>query len=284
MHRRRQDLACGDPQHDVLRGHRPGRRASPRPSRSEQDRPSTLSTCAWSSRSSSARACGSTDRRVRRPERPAARSTARAATIRCDEHPRHHRPDPDPVGRGPGLSRCDTLRRDRDRRPRRSRPHQAVVWYRLDGDEIVINSADGRRWPANLRRDPRIHMSVEDGYRYVQVGGRVRRRRRPADRPGRYRRDGPALPRGRARRGRGPHPRSLPAPAPGELPVPTRIGSRWTCDAPGSGPSSGRKGRTGRGSRRPRSRRRPPAGTRSGRGTTCWRSRAHGASRSTRAG
>ena len=52
-------------------------------------------------------------------------------------------------------------------------PHQAVVWYRLDGDEIVINSADGRRWPANLRRDPRIHMSVEDGYRYVQVGGRV---------------------------------------------------------------------------------------------------------------
>ncbi len=52
-------------------------------------------------------------------------------------------------------------------------PHQAVVWYRLDGDEIVINSAEGRRWPANLRRDPRIHLSVEDGYRYVQVRGRV---------------------------------------------------------------------------------------------------------------
>ena len=52
-------------------------------------------------------------------------------------------------------------------------PHQAVVWYRLDGDEIVINSADGRRWPANLRRDPRIHLSVEDGYRYVQASGSV---------------------------------------------------------------------------------------------------------------
>ncbi len=52
-------------------------------------------------------------------------------------------------------------------------PHQAVVWYRLDGDEIVLNSADGRRWPANLRRDPRIHMSVEDGYRYVQARGTV---------------------------------------------------------------------------------------------------------------
>jgi len=53
-------------------------------------------------------------------------------------------------------------------------PHQAVVWYRLEGDEIVLNSADGRRWPANLRRDPRIHFSVEDGYRYVQARGSVR--------------------------------------------------------------------------------------------------------------
>ncbi len=52
-------------------------------------------------------------------------------------------------------------------------PHQAVVWYRLDGDALVVNSADGRRWPANLRRDPRIDLTVEDGYRYVQVRGRV---------------------------------------------------------------------------------------------------------------
>jgi PPOX class probable F420-dependent enzyme len=52
-------------------------------------------------------------------------------------------------------------------------PHQAVVWYLLEGDTIVINSADGRRWPANLRRDPRVDITVEDGYRYVQVGGTV---------------------------------------------------------------------------------------------------------------
>jgi PPOX class probable F420-dependent enzyme len=52
-------------------------------------------------------------------------------------------------------------------------PHQAVVWYRLDGDEVVINSADGRRWPANLRRDPRIDLTVADGYRFVQLRGRV---------------------------------------------------------------------------------------------------------------
>jgi PPOX class probable F420-dependent enzyme len=52
-------------------------------------------------------------------------------------------------------------------------PHQAVVWYRLDGDEIVVNSAEGRRWPANLRRDPRIDLTVADGYRYVQARGVV---------------------------------------------------------------------------------------------------------------
>ena len=52
-------------------------------------------------------------------------------------------------------------------------PHQAVVWYRFDGDELVVNSADGRRWPANLRRDPRIELTVPDGYRYVQARGSV---------------------------------------------------------------------------------------------------------------
>ena len=52
-------------------------------------------------------------------------------------------------------------------------PHQAVVWYLLQGDVIVVNSADGRRWPANLRRDPRVDITVEDGYRYVQLGGTV---------------------------------------------------------------------------------------------------------------
>jgi PPOX class probable F420-dependent enzyme len=52
-------------------------------------------------------------------------------------------------------------------------PHQAVVWYRFDGDTLVINSADGRVWPANLRRDPRISLTVEDGYRWVAIRGTV---------------------------------------------------------------------------------------------------------------
>jgi PPOX class probable F420-dependent enzyme len=56
-------------------------------------------------------------------------------------------------------------------------PRQAVVWYRLDPDgRIVINSAEGRRWPANLRRDARCSLAVAepgDGYAFVALVGRV---------------------------------------------------------------------------------------------------------------
>ncbi|HJW20983.1 MAG TPA: TIGR03618 family F420-dependent PPOX class oxidoreductase [Candidatus Limnocylindrales bacterium] len=55
-------------------------------------------------------------------------------------------------------------------------PRQAVIWYTLDGDEIVINSAMGRRWPANLLRDARISIAItdhRDGYRWVGMSGRV---------------------------------------------------------------------------------------------------------------
>lgn len=53
---------------------------------------------------------------------------------------------------------------------------QAVIWYRLDGDEIVLNSRVGRRWPSNLLRDPRISVAIgdqADGYRWVGLTGRV---------------------------------------------------------------------------------------------------------------
>jgi PPOX class probable F420-dependent enzyme len=52
-------------------------------------------------------------------------------------------------------------------------PRQAVIWYTLDGDELVINSAVGRRWPANLLRDPRISMAItdQDGYRWIGLTG-----------------------------------------------------------------------------------------------------------------
>ncbi len=55
-------------------------------------------------------------------------------------------------------------------------PRQAVVWYTLDGGDLIINSAVGRRWPSNLVRDPRIAISVTDGldgYRWVGLNGSV---------------------------------------------------------------------------------------------------------------
>lgn len=51
-------------------------------------------------------------------------------------------------------------------------PHQTVVWYLLEDDgSLLINSLVGRRWPANLRRDPRMSLVVEDGLDYVAIRG-----------------------------------------------------------------------------------------------------------------
>lgn len=49
-------------------------------------------------------------------------------------------------------------------------PRQAVIWFLLDGDQVVINSLDGRRWPSNLRRDPRISIAITDATRQSWVG------------------------------------------------------------------------------------------------------------------
>ena len=53
-------------------------------------------------------------------------------------------------------------------------PHLAVMWYLLDGDDIVVNSAQGRRKDRNLAADPRMTVLVEDGYRWIRVDGTAR--------------------------------------------------------------------------------------------------------------
>lgn len=56
-------------------------------------------------------------------------------------------------------------------------PRPAVIWYTVDGDEIIINSKVGRRWPTNLLRDPRMSFTVIDaidGYRWVGMTGMAR--------------------------------------------------------------------------------------------------------------
>ena len=53
-------------------------------------------------------------------------------------------------------------------------PHQTVVWISAEGDKVAVNSAVGRLWPANLQRDPRVTVLVQeagDPYHYVEIRG-----------------------------------------------------------------------------------------------------------------
>jgi PPOX class probable F420-dependent enzyme len=52
-------------------------------------------------------------------------------------------------------------------------PQQTVVWYELQGDEIMMNTRRGRTKDRNLVRDPRVSLCVLDGYRAITLVGRV---------------------------------------------------------------------------------------------------------------
>jgi PPOX class probable F420-dependent enzyme len=55
-------------------------------------------------------------------------------------------------------------------------PQVTPVWCELDGGRVVVNSAKGRQKDRNLRRDPRVALSLQDPddpYRYLEVRGRV---------------------------------------------------------------------------------------------------------------
>jgi PPOX class probable F420-dependent enzyme len=41
-------------------------------------------------------------------------------------------------------------------------PEVTMVWMDIEGDEVLFNTADGRRKPDNIRRDPRVIVSVQD--------------------------------------------------------------------------------------------------------------------------
>jgi PPOX class probable F420-dependent enzyme len=42
------------------------------------------------------------------------------------------------------------------------RAQVTMVWVDAEGDEVLFNTADGRKKPQNLRRDPRVVISVQD--------------------------------------------------------------------------------------------------------------------------
>ena len=52
-------------------------------------------------------------------------------------------------------------------------PQLTTVWYELQGDTVVMNTAAGRLKHRNLQRDPRLSLCIEDGERYVTLYGRA---------------------------------------------------------------------------------------------------------------
>jgi PPOX class probable F420-dependent enzyme len=56
------------------------------------------------------------------------------------------------------------------------RPQINPVWVHTDDGHVILNSAEGRTWPANVRRDPRVTIAVanqDNPYEYVTIWGRV---------------------------------------------------------------------------------------------------------------
>ncbi len=55
-------------------------------------------------------------------------------------------------------------------------PQVTPVWFDWDGTYVRVNSARGRQKDRNMRRDPRVTLSIQDPenpYRYLEVRGRV---------------------------------------------------------------------------------------------------------------
>jgi PPOX class probable F420-dependent enzyme len=69
----------------------------------------------------------------------------------------------------PNFCHVATLRRD-------GAPHVVPVWVDVDGDRVLMNSAEGRAWPSNLDRDPRTTltiMNMANSYEYVMIRGHL---------------------------------------------------------------------------------------------------------------
>ncbi|MCP2164721.1 PPOX class F420-dependent oxidoreductase [Goodfellowiella coeruleoviolacea] len=55
-------------------------------------------------------------------------------------------------------------------------PQTSVVWVGRDGDDLLFSTLVGRRKEKNLRRDPRVSVSILDSanpYAYLEVRGTV---------------------------------------------------------------------------------------------------------------
>ena len=62
--------------------------------------------------------------------------------------------------------------------------HSSVVWIDADAGHVVFNTAEGRVKDRNVRRDPRVSVTVVDGadwYRWIAIAGEVVERRTGRD-------------------------------------------------------------------------------------------------------
>jgi PPOX class probable F420-dependent enzyme len=58
----------------------------------------------------------------------------------------------------------------------KNKPENTAVWYSWDGEYILVNSAEGRRKPDNIRKNPNVALFVldpKDPYRWIDVRGIV---------------------------------------------------------------------------------------------------------------
>lgn len=53
----------------------------------------------------------------------------------------------------------------------RGRPHQTVMWYELNGAELLLSTPRDSLKHRHLKRDPRLSVCVEDNYTYLTLTG-----------------------------------------------------------------------------------------------------------------
>jgi PPOX class probable F420-dependent enzyme len=69
----------------------------------------------------------------------------------------------------PNFCQVGSLRRD-------GSPAVVPTWVDIEGDLAVINTADGRAWVNNVRRDPRVNLTVlnqDNPYEFVSIKARM---------------------------------------------------------------------------------------------------------------
>ena len=78
---------------------------------------------------------------------------------------------------GTKTAKIATVRKD-------GRPHVVPIWFELDADKIVFTTGDGSVKYMNMKRDPRVCITVDDQiqpYSYVMIEGTASFSEDPAD-------------------------------------------------------------------------------------------------------